>query len=105
MDRLEAMNLFVRVAERGSFSAAADQLGVARSVVTRQIAALETHLGVKLMTRSTRRLTPDRLRAAVIEAMEMTPGAGRVAEGFAATGGVGRGADLIEQLTLVSSCG
>lgn len=56
-------------------------------------------------TLSARRLTPDRLRAAVIEAMEMTPGAGRVAEGFAATGGVGRGADLIEQLTLVSSCG
>ena len=35
MDRLEAMSLFVRVAERGSFAAAAEQLGVARSVVTR----------------------------------------------------------------------
>ncbi len=56
MDRLEAMNLFVRVAELGSFSAVAQQLGLARSVVTRQIAALETHLGVKLMVRSTRRL-------------------------------------------------
>ena len=57
MDRLDAMNLFVRVAELGSFSAVAKQLGVARSVVTRQIAALEAHLGVKLMARSTRRLT------------------------------------------------
>ena len=57
MDRLEAMRLFVRVAELGSFSAAAQQLGVARSVVTRQVAALETHLGVKLMARSTRKLT------------------------------------------------
>ena len=57
MDRLAAMHLFVRVAELGSFSAVAQQLGVARSVVTRQIAALETHLGVKLMARSTRRLT------------------------------------------------
>ena len=57
MDRLEAMHLFVRVAELGSFSAAAQQLAVARSVVTRQIAALEAHLGVKLMARSTRRLT------------------------------------------------
>lgn len=56
MDRLDAMNLFVRVAELGSFSAVAQQLGVARSVVTRQIAALEAHLGVKLMARSTRRL-------------------------------------------------
>ena len=57
MDRLDAMHLFIRIAELGSFSAVAQQLGVARSVVTRQIAALETHLGVKLMARSTRRLT------------------------------------------------
>lgn len=57
MDRLDAMHLFVRVAELGSFSAVAQQLGVARSVVTRQIAALESHLGVKLMARSTRRLS------------------------------------------------
>ncbi|MGE5470995.1 MAG: LysR family transcriptional regulator [Bacteroidota bacterium] len=57
MDRLDAMQIFVRVAELGSFAAAAQQLGVARSVVTRQIAALEAHLGVKLMARSTRRLT------------------------------------------------
>ncbi|WP_434516750.1 LysR family transcriptional regulator [Dechloromonas sp. ARDL1] len=51
------MQLFVRVAELGSFSAVAQQIGVARSVVTRQIAGLEAHLGVKLMARSTRRLT------------------------------------------------
>jgi len=57
MDRLDAMHLFVRVAELGSFAAAAQQSGLARSAVTRQIAALETHLGVKLMARSTRRLT------------------------------------------------
>ena len=57
MDRLDAMQLFVRVAELGSFAAAAQQIGVARSVVTRQIAGLEAHLGIKLMARSTRRLT------------------------------------------------
>ncbi len=57
MDRLNAMHLFVRVAELNSFSAVAQQMGVARSVVTRQIAALETHLGVRLMVRSTRSLT------------------------------------------------
>ena len=56
MDRLDAMKLFVRIAELGSFAAVAQQLGVARSVVTRQIAGLEAHLGVKLMARSTRRL-------------------------------------------------
>lgn len=57
MDRLDAMQVFVRVAELGSFAAVAQQQGVARSVVTRQIAALEAHLGCKLMARSTRRLT------------------------------------------------
>ena len=57
MNRLEAMTLFVRVADLGSFAAAANQLGVARSVVTRQIAALEEHLGVKLIVRTTRKLT------------------------------------------------
>jgi len=57
MDRLDAMQVFMRVAERGSFSAVAQQMGLARSVVTRQVAALEAHLGVKLLARSTRRLT------------------------------------------------
>lgn len=45
-----------------------------------------------------RRLTRERLRAKVFEAMTMTEGARRVADGFAATGGVARGADLVEQL-------
>ncbi|MCF8178825.1 MAG: LysR family transcriptional regulator [Sulfuritalea sp.] len=57
MDRLAAMQTFVRVAEAGSFTAVADQLNVARSAITRQIAALESHLGVKLIARSTRRLS------------------------------------------------
>jgi DNA-binding transcriptional LysR family regulator len=51
------MRLFVRVAEMGSFSAVAQQMNVARSVVTRQVAALEAHLGGKLLARSTRRLS------------------------------------------------
>ena len=42
MDKLDAMQTFVHVAQAGSFTAVADQLQVARSVVTRQIAALET---------------------------------------------------------------
>ena len=67
MDRLDAMRLFLRVAEVGSFSAVALQAGVARSVVTRQIAALETHLGVKLMARSTRRLALTSAGAAYLE--------------------------------------
>ena len=57
MNRFDAMATFIKVAELGSFAAAAGRLGVARSVVTRQIAALEEHLGIKLMVRTTRRLT------------------------------------------------
>lgn len=67
MDRLDAMKLFVRVAELGSFAAVAQQLGVARSVVTRQIAGLEAHLGVKLMARSTRRLSLNSAGTAYLE--------------------------------------
>lgn len=67
MDRLDAMQLFVRVAETGSFSMVAQQLGIARSVVTRKIAALEAHLGVKLMERSTRRLTLSSAGTAFLE--------------------------------------
>ncbi len=67
MDRLEAMKRFVRVAELGSFAAVAQQLGLARSIVTRQVAALEAHLGVKLMARSTRRLSLTSAGAAYLE--------------------------------------
>ncbi len=57
MDSLQAMRLFVRVSELGSFSAVAQQMGVARSVVTRQVAALEARLGTRLLARSTRSLS------------------------------------------------
>jgi DNA-binding transcriptional LysR family regulator len=67
MDRLQAMHLFVRVAELSSFSAVALQMGLARSAVTRQIAALEQHLGIKLMVRSTRRLMLTSAGAAYLE--------------------------------------
>ncbi|WP_398309827.1 LysR family transcriptional regulator [Zoogloea sp.] len=56
MDRLDGMAVFIRVAEAGSFTAVAEHLGLARSAVTRSIAALEAHLGVKLIARSTRSL-------------------------------------------------
>ncbi len=57
MDRYTAMQTFVRVAEAGSFAAVAEQMNVARSVVTRQVAALEAHLQVQLLTRTTRSLS------------------------------------------------
>ncbi len=54
MDRLEAMRTFVRVVERGSFSAVAKELGATQSAVSKQLAALEARLGAKLLVRSTR---------------------------------------------------
>ncbi|MEM1174576.1 MAG: LysR family transcriptional regulator [Pseudomonadota bacterium] len=56
MDRFEDMSAFVAVVEAGSFTAAADRLDVARSVVSRRVAALEERLGVQLLRRTTRRI-------------------------------------------------
>jgi len=67
MDRLEGMRIFLRVAELGSFSAVAQQMNVARSVVARQVAALEAHLGAKLLARSTRRLSLTSAGASYLE--------------------------------------
>ena len=57
MDRLDAMRLFVRVVESGSFSAAARDAGVGQPAVSKQIAALEAHLGAQLVQRTSRRIT------------------------------------------------
>jgi LysR family transcriptional regulator, regulator for bpeEF and oprC len=57
MDRLEAMQLFVRVADSGSFSKAALSSGVSQSTVSKQIAAIEARLGVQLLRRTTRGLS------------------------------------------------
>lgn len=54
---LERMRTFVRVAERGSLSAVARQLGVGQSTVTRHLRELEEALGVPLLSRTTRRVT------------------------------------------------
>jgi DNA-binding transcriptional LysR family regulator len=58
MDRLVAMETFVRVVESGSFSVAARYLRIGQPAVSKTIAQLEERLGVKLLTRSTRGLTP-----------------------------------------------
>jgi len=54
MDRLHAMEVFVRVVETGSFSAAAREFATTQSTATKQIALLETRLKARLLNRNTR---------------------------------------------------
>ncbi|MCK4871040.1 MAG: LysR family transcriptional regulator [Gammaproteobacteria bacterium] len=56
MDRISAMQIFRRVVEAGSFSAVSREMQLSQPTVSKQIAALEDHLGTKLLSRSTRQL-------------------------------------------------
>lgn len=56
MDRFENMDAFIRVVESGSISGAAERMGVVKSAVSRRLKELETHLGVELFHRTTRRM-------------------------------------------------
>jgi len=58
MDRLYQMRLYVRIVETGSFSAVARELGTIQPTVSKQLTALEEHLGVRLLNRTTRQLSP-----------------------------------------------
>jgi DNA-binding transcriptional LysR family regulator len=57
MDRFLELRVFVQVAEAGSFVKAADQLAMSKAAVSRYVGELETRLGVRLMQRTTRRLS------------------------------------------------
>jgi DNA-binding transcriptional LysR family regulator len=61
MDRFQEMQVFVRIAERSSFTQAADDLQLPRATVSNLVQRLEARLGVRLLERTTRtvRLTPD----------------------------------------------
>ena len=54
MDRLDAMQVFVRVIEKGSFSAVAKERGIGQPAVSKQISALEDDLGTELIHRTSR---------------------------------------------------
>jgi DNA-binding transcriptional LysR family regulator len=90
MDRLASMETFVRVVETGSFSGAARQLRVGQPAVSKSVAQLEGYLGVKLLTRSTRGLTPteaglgylERAKRALEEAAEAEVAARGAGAGF-----------------------
>jgi len=57
MDRLQSMRVFQAVVDEGGFAAAARKLDLAPAVVTRLVSDLEQHLGVRLLHRTTRRLS------------------------------------------------
>ena len=56
MDRLDAMSVFAAIVDGGSLSAAGRRLDLPLATVSRKLADLETHLGTRLLTRSTRKL-------------------------------------------------
>jgi len=58
MDRFDAMRVFARIVERRSFTKAADDLGLPRSSVTDAVQGLEARLGVRLLQRTTRQVSP-----------------------------------------------
>jgi DNA-binding transcriptional LysR family regulator len=55
MDRLTSMQIFVRVVEKGGFSAAAEEAGISPTMVGKHVRQLEEQLGVRLLNRTTRR--------------------------------------------------
>jgi DNA-binding transcriptional LysR family regulator len=57
MDQLQAMRAFSRVVEAGSFTRAADSLAMPNATLSKLVRSLEAHLGVRLLQRTTRRVT------------------------------------------------
>ncbi|CAD6554352.1 HTH-type transcriptional regulator DmlR [Paraburkholderia kirstenboschensis] len=95
VDKLEAMRMFVRVVESGSFSQAARDLNVSQPTVSKQLAALEARLGTQLLARNSRALavTPagqDYYEAIVQILQDLDSVEERVLEGQSAPSGLVR---------------
>ncbi len=58
MDRIDALRTFIRVIESGSFSQAANDLGIGQPAISKRIALLESEFGCRLFVRTTRRVRP-----------------------------------------------
>jgi DNA-binding transcriptional LysR family regulator len=78
MDRLTEMEAFVRVVDHGGFTEAARKMGLSKSAVSKHVAALEARLAVRLLNRTTRRVSAtelglayyDRARVVLADALE-----------------------------------
>lgn len=67
MSQLDDMRLFVATLDTGSFTAAADRLGLSKQFISRRVMALEEQLGARLLVRTTRHLRPTDLGRAYAE--------------------------------------
>ena len=88
LDRLTGMQVFASVAALGSLSAAARALGMSQTMATKHVAALEARLGVKLLHRTTRRLTLTEAGRTYLDAAERILGEVDDADAEAAAGAV-----------------
>jgi DNA-binding transcriptional LysR family regulator len=86
MDRFTRLAAFVRVVESGSFSAAAAKLGLSRAAASKYVHQLEDHLGVRLLNRTTRRLSLTEEGAAFYERAVRILGELEAAESEASAG-------------------
>ncbi len=89
MDRLREMEIFIRVVETGSFSAAGRDFNLGQPSVSKTIAALEERLGARLLVRSTRQLSPTEAGTAYYERASRVVAEANEAE--AAAQGLGAG--------------
>ncbi len=67
MDRIHAMRVLVRIADRGSFAAAGREMNMSPPAVSRAVASLEEHVGARLLTRTTRSVRPTDVGARFVE--------------------------------------
>jgi DNA-binding transcriptional LysR family regulator len=95
-DRFQELSVFARIAESGSFSRAGRELGLSQPSVSRIIGELETRLGVKLLLRTTRRVTPTDAGVAFLER------ARQVLHDMEAAEDVARGVDSLRGLIRIA---
>ena len=101
MNPFEDMRLFCQVMESGSFTAAAEQLGLSKQFVSRRLIQLEDRLGVRLLNRSTRRLDVTPLGQSYYEsALRLLGEVEQVEQGIAGQNSEPRGT-ISPQCTLV----
>ena len=80
MDRLATMTTFLKVVKHANFTMAAEELAISRTLVSRHVADLEAHLGLKLLNRTTRSVTPTEAGTRYSQLCERVLGEIRVGE-------------------------